>query len=298
MIHETRKLQRGLKDISQLFNPSKSSKPEKAPEASNAAYAIKSEDGSISCLAIFHPVQPSESRLYCALAASSMASPDRPCTIVSLGKSPQPLTESNRFSSRFQRVSCSWDQGRFLHYLETEVSESLRQSAKVQLIFLDFQEDIFGEYVNLIKMLDHWIFILQPTSESILECYRHLKRMSSLRLPLSYGFFYEGDRSDPRGEILFDKFSLLVSRHLGLTLTWWGYGMLPKEGREPYCEMNIQELPKKKEQPQRRGIEKQAFVELNRLRLNSQELEEVIELGLGLKQLKASQNFSQPPYFP
>lgn len=239
MIREPRKLKRGLKDISALFEESraKNSQDTSIPSASVPS-SVCSQKGKISCLSVYDALNPKESLFYGGLLGNFLARSDRPVTIASFGNE-ETAQSLHHFGSHLKYLALKWPMG---VGQETQLFDEESLPNHHEVVFWNFPRGAAEDYSEILKTLDHWIFVLHPSSGSFLESYRQLKWMNSLQMPISYGLIYEGDKSDPRAEILFEKFSMMASKHLGMNLSWWGHMRLPREGKVSQVEVNFDQM--------------------------------------------------------
>ena len=120
--------------------------------------------------------------------------------------------------------------------LNGKVPQSFRhqvQNTEPLMIFLEFEPAQFRSLARIAPLLDRVIFFVQPQVESLREAYRLIKIFWSLNRTIEFFLLFRG-RIVPcsRGEFLFERFSLIVSRFLGISIEWLGDLAFP-EKNEP-----------------------------------------------------------------
>ena len=224
-MEESRRLKRGLKDISPLFE---------IAEKANPPALLGSGQGGFQCLSVFSPDFPGDSLFLNACIASRIAASDHACSILSIASraqlSPAPsasrIFRNESYGSQIRRFILSWDQ------LETvwhsSVPRGIVPSSSLQFLFLDFEYFHPLYFQRLVPILDQGIIFVQPTIESLTEAYKMIKATVSLNPRLEYSLLFDGSPADPRGSILFEGFSEIVAKMLGISLVWLGSLHLPR----------------------------------------------------------------------
>jgi hypothetical protein len=69
-----------------------------------------------------------------------------------------------------------------------------------------------------------------------------LKAACVLNPRLEYFLLFDGDSADPRGPLLFERFSQMVARRLDVSLTWLGYFHLEETGSPENAPMALEHL--------------------------------------------------------
>lgn len=98
------------------------------------------------------------------------------------------------------------------------------------LVFLDFEPSQFRSLGRVGLLLDRVIFFVQPEVGSLREAYRSMKVFWHLNHELEFFLlFREEGFVQSRDEYLFEQFSLITSRFLGLSPGWLGHLALPEK---------------------------------------------------------------------
>lgn len=227
-----RKLVRGLKDISPLFRD-RDRLPSARVGLDRSAY------GDMDCISLFSPDAAGDSLFLTSYFASRVASAARPCTILSLLPShlhtsgfDTPDIQKEPFGPYVRRLTLTWSQWEEFGALPHNASEPVEMNGDSSLSFLEFDYGRVPHFEKIIPVLDKWIVWMQPNYESVSEAYKMLKVTLGLSNRLEYFLLLNLSPGDRRASQLFEQFSELVSRRLGIHLVWLGCLYLPK-GKEP-----------------------------------------------------------------
>lgn len=99
------------------------------------------------------------------------------------------------------------------------------------LIFLDFEPSQFRSLARVALLLDRVVLFVQPSVESLRESYRLIKVFSRLNHEIEFLLLFRGrPRQEDQEEFLFERFSLITSRFLGISPGWLGELALPEKG--------------------------------------------------------------------
>ena len=91
------------------------------------------------------------------------------------------------------------------------------------LVFLEFEPAHFRSLARIALLLDRVILFVQPLAESLRETYRLIKIFWSYNRQIQFFLLFRGKTSSERlEEFLFERFSLITSRFLGLYPEWLG----------------------------------------------------------------------------
>ena len=239
-MEDPRRLKRGLKDVSHLFD---------APSAAHPACAppdITASNSGIQCWSVFSPDFPEDGGLLNAYIASRLDLRVRSVTLVSLvstdaahaGTPPPRPMAAGSMPPAGKRLSLSWSQ---FEALRGRVSRrSLRNSA-TQVLLLDCDWRHMPYFEKMIPMLDKWALLVQPTLESLSETYKRIKLSRALNARLEYYFISGCMSGDEKAGLLFEQFSELVARRLGVHLIWLG-NLCFLKGAEPAGQMDLDPL--------------------------------------------------------
>ncbi|MDD5218862.1 MAG: hypothetical protein PHN49_10760 [Candidatus Omnitrophica bacterium] len=236
-LSEVQKLKRGLRDVSNIFE--KKQTLEHPPVPSPSAKA------SIQIVSIFATELPEDSLSLNMHLASQIASAEHPCTIVSL-LAPEVPSEKDQMIEKNLRVTSSCLQGQsygeylsrvavpYAHFekiFDHKIEAGLPEQGASQILFFDFDSGAYPRLDQVVSMMDKWIFIVRPSLESVMACYKIIKASMRFNRDLEYYVLYQGDPKDKKGEILFEQLSLMVSKSLGVDLYWLGSIYLDKGSR-------------------------------------------------------------------
>ncbi|MFH0984008.1 MAG: hypothetical protein V1882_00575, partial [Candidatus Omnitrophota bacterium] len=187
---DSRKLVRGLKDISPLFGDASVDLPaRRSPE--------------IQVLGVSTPDCDGDSLLLNTFFASQIASPGRACSLLSL------LSRTNRsflgaegsaresLGEHMERYSLYWDELRDL----VSGPSAPRVSGMLQNrdIFLDFEYRHLFHFERAISLLDKWVLVLKPTADSLTEGYKMMKVGLSINPQLEFYVTLSGQTEEVAG---------------------------------------------------------------------------------------------------
>jgi len=211
---DSKKLIRGLKDISPLFNV-----------ASKEVMAHRSPE--VQVLGVSSPDCDGDSLLLNTFFASQLASPDKACSLISvLSRSTKVSSEPGdgmpeSFGDHLKRYSLYWDELRDLisgPFLPR--AEGIIQSRD---IFLDFEYRHLLHFERAVALLDKWVLLLKPTAESLIEGYKMMKVGLAINPQLEFYIALSGKAEEKKGAMIFDRFSDFAVRHLDTYLGWLGW---------------------------------------------------------------------------
>ncbi|OGW79062.1 MAG: hypothetical protein A2Z83_02255 [Omnitrophica bacterium GWA2_52_8] len=262
-----RKLKRGLKDLSPLFHGEgeAASTEKKGPEAPSRPS---------QCLYVMSPNHQEDSMFLNAYLATGLLKMHQPAVIVSfypesLKKGAQSPQESpgliqgeqevgvEILGNGLKRFSLSWSQF-YQKCCGLEPAERVKESGH-PFLFLEFDCVKSPALEKVIPLIDKWIFVVDHEPYSIQETYKTIKASRLYNPHLEYFMVFEGPREDGRGEQLYEKFSELVTRRLGVSISWLGTLQFPEEKNSMSRELMLEDLL-----PSGKGgcesIEKQALI--------------------------------------
>jgi len=256
MNSESKKLKRGLKDLSHLFQKGGqvSQQPlwvpapsESLPQPVKMPLSESPPKSGIQIMSIFCPDMASDALFLNTYLATRIASAQRTCSILSLHtKGLKESDDSTQFARQesyghyVKRIPLTWNQ--FLEARQHPLDEKINHVNQDHVIFLDFDYPMVPDAEKIFTVLDKWILILQPSLESITEAYRLIKESQLYRSDVDYFMLYDGSMNDPRGEQLYEKMSELVERRMGIQLNWLGYLDLSQESRQIDANLRLDHL--------------------------------------------------------
>jgi len=207
-LKESRKLKRGLRDISQLFR----SKSERAPAKSEPSLPRASK-----IVSVISPNNPGDSLFLNTFLASQVEPFQYQCLIVSISLDESRVSD---FSTATERTVISWNQ--FLSYCHKGISENMSHEQNAALVFIDFEYTHVPEMEKVINLVDKLVILLRPTFESFKEAYKAIKATYYFNREIEYYVIFEGASDDPRGTVILEKLSEMASQYLGVQLIWLG----------------------------------------------------------------------------
>lgn len=210
----SKKLVRGLKDISPLFGAVGGEVP-----------VLRSPE--VQVVGVSSPDCEGDSLLLNTFFASQIASPDRPCSLLSIlsryakasSKPGNGMPES--FGNHLERYYLYWDELRDL--INGPVSHQAGGVLRSRDIFLDFEYRHLLHFEKAVALLDKWVLLLKPTAESLTEGYKMMKVGLALNPQLEFHITLSGKAEETKGGVVFDRFSEFVSRHLDVQFGWLGW---------------------------------------------------------------------------
>ena len=214
MVDDSKKLVRGLKDISPLFGATVSGETpvHRSPE--------------VQVLGVSSPDCEGDSLLLNTFFASQIASPDKACSLISIlsrhaAASPGSGKVPESFGDHLDRYCLYWDELRdLISGPSLPRAEGMLQSRDV---FLDFEYRHLLHFERAISLLDKWVLLLKPTAESLTEGYKMMKVGLALNPQLEFYITLSGKAEEAKGTMIFDRFSDFALRHLEAQLGWLGW---------------------------------------------------------------------------
>ena len=245
-LNEERKLKRGLKDISPLFSREREEK----------TVLVENAESGIQILNVFSPDLAGDSLFLNTYLASQVASRERPCSILSIHSrylERERETEerngsacgrkSNALESlgaHLKRHTLSWDE--LEQVWQRPLAPRLSAQPRAQILFLDFEYSQAPYFERVIPLLDTWILYLEPSLESLSEAYKMIKAASTLNVHLEYFLLFAGKPADKKGDYLYERFSDMAARRLGVSLNWLGSLHLPRGSQAILAELALDRL--------------------------------------------------------
>lgn len=233
MMDDSKKLVRGLKDISSLFSAVSGDAPvRRSPE--------------VQVLGVSSPDCDGDSLLLNTFFASQIASPDKPCSLLSVLPRCSRVSSGSRkgtsesFGDHLNRYCLYWDELRDLvsgPFLSR--AEGMLQSRD---IFLDFEYRHLLHFEKAVSLLDKWVLLLKPTAESLTEGYKMMKVGLALNPQLEFYITLSGKAEVAKGEMVFDRFSDFALRHLEVQLGWLGWMDLADPARHFSAALHTEPL--------------------------------------------------------
>ena len=217
---ESRKLKRGLRDVSPLFGPEAEPDPRVLPQR------MIPPAHSVEIINVFSADRPDESLFYNTYLASRISGADFPSFVLSLEPSCRPeaqvkKTHQPECSSAYVRhFSIPLEQ--FEKIVTSPIHYGGLSRPEPQSIFIDFNPHKIPHPEKIISILDKWILLVQPTLESIMETYKMIKAARPINPHIEYFILIDGQLSETESSLLFERLSEAAAKHLGVQLNWLG----------------------------------------------------------------------------
>lgn len=90
------------------------------------------------------------------------------------------------------------------------------------ILWVDFDGECPWQAQRVMAMLHKWILVVKPDLESLSEAYRLIKKSHQIHKRADYYMISEIEDSSRAG-LLYERFSAMISKHLGLPLNWLGW---------------------------------------------------------------------------
>jgi hypothetical protein len=230
---DPKKLVRGLKDLSPLFNVA----PEEVPVRRSP---------EIQVIGVSSPDHDSDSLLLNTFFASQLASAQRACSLVSVlsrqAKVPQGAGSGTpeSFGEYLERYCLYWDELRdLIHGTVPRPEGRLLQSRD---IFLDFEYRHLLHCEKALGLLDKWVFLLKPTAESLAEGYKMMKVGIALNPQVEFFIALSGAAEGSKGKMIFEQFSDFTTQNLGVPLGWLGWMDLADTAKHFSADLHVESL--------------------------------------------------------
>ncbi len=119
-----------------------------------------------------------------------------------------------------------------------QVSQERSSTLAPHLIFLEFEPTRFRSLARVALLLDRVVLFVQPQVESLREAYRLIKMFWNLNREIEFLLLFRG-RLPLKGqeEFLFERFSLITSRFIGISTGWLGNLNFPEKTERPQVPM-------------------------------------------------------------
>lgn len=212
MVGDPKKLTRGLKDISPLFAEIPAIEPEHDPL-------------EIQVLGVTSPDYDGDSLFLNAFFASQIISPKRACTLLSILSRQDEVFCSDAngapesFGNHLRRYCLYWDELRDLMAAPSHAGKVMQSRD----IFLDFEYRHLLHCEQAVSLLDKWVFLLEPTAESLTEGYKMMKAGLALNRQLEFCIALSGKTDTSKGNVIFEQFSDFAFKNLNIRLEWLGW---------------------------------------------------------------------------
>lgn len=239
-----RRLKRGLEDLSPLFHSKPTAVPmlPAAPRPTPPAFDVQ-------FLTVCVPDHEGDAFFANAYLASLMVrQTDLLASLVSIApgfnklpsESVSPLPSLELLDSRISRVVLSHQELWALtqnHLTQGQGSPPpfSETHSEGSLVFLDFEPSQFRALEELALLLDRVVLFVEPRAESLREAYRLVKIFWNLNREIEFYLLFRGQvLARAQKEFLFERFSLITSRFLGVSISWLGDVAFPEKKARPF----------------------------------------------------------------
>jgi len=246
-----KRLKRGLHDLSPLFHL-----PPPAP--SQAMPSPRSGSFEVQFLAVCVPDHEGDAFLANAYVASRIVrQAGVSASLLTIVPGIQPLSSKSIepfpalefLDSRISRLSLShqelWSLTR--GDMAVQVLPTPPHGESGFLIFLEFEPTQFRSLARIAPLLDRMVLFVQPEVEGLREAYRLIKTLWNLNPEIEFFLLFRGKESTEAQEgFLFERFSLIPSRFLGISVGWLGVLSFPgrNHGSRNYLEEGLEFNPR------------------------------------------------------
>lgn len=247
-MEEERKLKRGLKDLSPLFQK-RAPVPKPLVEASAEPVGVAGGN-QVEVLSVFSPDFSEESFFWNTYLAAQLACERSPASIFSILSRFSVHRRDNRSIERrikkevlgpyLERFSLSMAQ--FDRIITHFRALPKTDGHGPHFIFLDFEYYHIPYLEKIIPVMDKWILVLPPTFEGLSEGYKMMKAVYGLNSRLEFFLIFQGYLSSKKAGYLFERFSQLAARQLGVALHWLGCAQLAGTGKRRCVPLSLEPL--------------------------------------------------------
>jgi hypothetical protein len=107
---------------------------------------------------------------------------------------------------------------------------------------LDFGYRHLIHYPKILNLLDKWVLLLKPTSESLTEGYKMIKSGLTMNPHLECFVLLQTKVNPMLDSTIFERFAGVVSKHLKAHLGWLGWLDLSDRDRFFDAKLNVEQL--------------------------------------------------------
>lgn len=215
MINDGKRLKRGLKDISPLFGQEIKAVQEIKPEVKTSR--------PVQSLAVFCPRDPRQNLYLSSKFAFRIKAFGGDSVLLSIGENPKepsekPLNLESPTGMTLKRFHLTLAQLEDACRFHSHAAENFGSS----VFFFNFDQANPLQFKKIIPMLDKGIIFLNQDLESLTEAFRFIKASLPLNQKLEYFVVCEGRSESSKSAVLYERFSEIVSRHIGISVNWLG----------------------------------------------------------------------------
>ena len=239
-MNEPKKLKRGLRDISPLFDPNAKSVEEPT--------VLVNQEVGLRVLSVFSPDFKGDRRLLSQMLGLKLCSADHGGSILSIAstETAQKVEEEDRrqenpeiLNPSLKRFNCT----------ENDLDTIFQAQHSREVSFLNTQTIIFDfdhyepkVFEKIMPVIDQWVILIRPTLEGVSEAYKLIKASVALNPDLEYFLAVDALQDDPRVGELYEKLSDMISRRLHVQLNWLGCMPVSKGIRALSWELHLDQL--------------------------------------------------------
>lgn len=237
MIPDSRKLKRGLKDISPLFDDGG------APEPLMIETGL--ERFGFQLIGLFSPDRSANPLALSKYLVSQLLTRNHNASILSVktalpafSQDPRPA-KGTASPEKCPETMIRWDKFQEICESSSRPVKPLHEMSHT--LFLDFDYANPEQFQKIIPILDQWILLVKPEMEDLSEAYRMMKASTALNSRIEYFLLFDNISGDEQASRLFEKYGELVSRRLGIHLSWLGSLQL-QNGKGPSARLALETL--------------------------------------------------------
>jgi len=231
-MNESKKLKRGLEDLSPLFQGAKIPQVLDGSDSSDRCFTPA---GSVLAVCRGDGSNFSAS----PLLAGMLFPQEKDALLLTITDGVSVPKLSQPFGGLY-RCPLSWaDFRKLCSKAEPRIDSPLNLSRNV---VLDFDLRVGFPEESLLPLVDKCLFWIQPQFEHLASVYKLIKTTVALNPTLECYLVYEGEARDARGEFVFEKLAALCSDRLGVDLTWLGSAWIDDENGGVVCDLRLEHL--------------------------------------------------------
>lgn len=232
MNQDFKKLKRGLKDLSPLFQAAQTVQKQVLAPAYEPETATPppdwAHDYSLVTCSIFYPhASGAAARRLNAHFRTRLSTESRTCSVISIRTDREHAdagpaqTEAGAEGARTRHFTLSWEQ--FVSACARPLNPKGGGFASgSDVLLFDFSYPAVPDAEKILPLVDKWVLITMPTLDSVTESYRLIKESRRCRADSDYYMVFDSAEGYRHGEELYDKLSVMVEKKLGVQLNWMG----------------------------------------------------------------------------
>lgn len=212
-MEDSRKLKRGLRDISPLFSEPQVAYPPRLLKESLV------ERPTLQLVSMFHPRYQKNSQVLDFWMARHILKSGYQTAVLSVSTESRPAGKERAIFH--EDVPCKMltleEFGKVCspHAKTAELGQS-------SLLFINFSWLQAAYFRKVIPVLDKTVLWINADLEMLTETYRQLKWLAQQNSKTEFCIAFDGSAADQTASTVFEKFSQMVSRNLKVGLNWLG----------------------------------------------------------------------------